>query len=142
MPLVKRVPEVRLFELVDGLAGKLLGAGKSAKEPQHDMGAIGLKTVVGELAATDAAAAAIKRLAPKLTAYLSSSVPSHLSPLSLSFTMHPSPPPPDVPLAASALKCTKSSRVRARYQEITTSKAYPSITHATRWPRGYATPFL
>jgi hypothetical protein len=90
VPLVKRVPEARLFELVDGLAGKLLGAGKSAKEPQHDMGAIGLKTVVGELAATDAAAAAIKRLAPKLTAYLSSPVLPHLSPAS--FT-HPSSPP-------------------------------------------------
>lgn len=88
VPLVKRIPEVRLFELVDGLAVKLLGAGKSAKEPHHDMGAIGLKTVVGELAATDAAAAAIKRLAPKLTAYLSSSVPPHVSPHSLHIPLY------------------------------------------------------
>jgi hypothetical protein len=91
VPLVKRVPEVRLNELVDGLAGKLLVAAKSsAKEPHHDMGAIGLKTVVGELAATDASAGAIKRLAPKLTAYLSQPVPpTPLPPASSPQTLTP-----------------------------------------------------
>eukprot|EP00854_Cymbomonas_tetramitiformis_P027737 gene27737-34245_t len=70
VPLAKRATDASFEEIVNGLCDKLLN---SAKEPQRDIGSIGLKTVVSEISSTDTASGFVKKLTPKLITYLNSS---------------------------------------------------------------------
>jgi hypothetical protein len=69
-PLVKKVSECRVVEIVDSLCQRLL----TGREQQRDIASIALKTVVAEISSGSVAQCVVVSLTPKLIKGITSSV--------------------------------------------------------------------